>query len=165
MHVFNPTRLSHSMQSSPTGSSSSLDSALIGSIARGVGSSLLLCCLLLVMAVVIWGACRGRSPYHKLVQLDYEAVAYGDVKEDVVLPKKLQEVLSLPSHRLLYLGCAHHDLSPLPAPMCRSTGSSSICWAHLTTDWPLPYARRPTSATGMWYAESRIPPHTPRAAA
>jgi hypothetical protein len=40
---------------------------------------------------------------------------------------------------LLDLGCAHHDLSPLPAPMHRSTRSLSICWAHPTTDWPLPY--------------------------
>jgi hypothetical protein len=67
--------------------------ALVGGIAGGVGGGLLLCCLLLVVAVVVWGERRGRSPYHKLVQPDYEAVAYGDVKEDVVLPKKQQEAI------------------------------------------------------------------------
>jgi hypothetical protein len=51
----------------------------------------------LVVAAVVWGARRGRSPYRKLVQPDYEAVAYGDVKEDVVLPKKQQEV-GKPNH-------------------------------------------------------------------
>lgn len=78
---------------SPDGGSS--DSALIGGVAGGVGGGLLLCCLLLVVAAIVWGARRGRSPYRKLVQPDYEAVAYGDVKEDVTLPKKQQEVSAL----------------------------------------------------------------------
>jgi hypothetical protein len=44
------------------------------------------------MTALAWGWKRGRSPYRKLKQPDYAAIAYGDVKDDVVIPKRKADV-------------------------------------------------------------------------
>jgi hypothetical protein len=74
----------------------SSDAALIGGVVGGVGGALFLLCLLLLLLAIIAVSRRRRSAYRKLKQPDFEAIAFGDVKEDVVLPKKQMEVSPSP---------------------------------------------------------------------
>lgn len=75
-----------------TGSGSSSTDVIIIAVVAGGGGLLALFCLLFAIAAIIWGYKRGRSPYRKLKQPDYAEIAYGDVKDDVVIPKKLADV-------------------------------------------------------------------------
>lgn len=81
---------------SPDSSSgdSTNNTLLIAVLAGGIGGGLLAFCLLLIiiLVVLIFVVRRRRSPYRKLKEPDWEEVAFGDVKEDISIPKKLLEV-------------------------------------------------------------------------
>jgi hypothetical protein len=74
--------------------------AIIAGAVGGGGGLLLLCCLALAVGAFVWGWRRGRSPYRRLKQPDYDAIAYGDVTGDVALPKKQLDVRHNTPHSL-----------------------------------------------------------------
>ena len=78
--------------------------AIIAGAVGGGGGLLLLCCLALAVGAFVWGWRRGRSPYRRLKQPDYDAIAYGDVTSDVALPKKQLDVRTT---RCTRTHCAH----------------------------------------------------------
>jgi len=82
-------------------SSDSTNIKIIAAAAGGGGGLVVLCCLMLVMAALSWGWKRGRSPYRKLKQPDYAQIAYGDVKNDVVIPKRQADVRARSSSHFL----------------------------------------------------------------
>jgi hypothetical protein len=84
-----PTGLTHAcVRDAIRGDSSSSDAALIGGIVGGVGGAFLLLCLLMLLLLLLVLSRRRRSAFRKLTQPNYETVAFGDVKEDVALPKR-----------------------------------------------------------------------------
>lgn len=101
-------------------SSDSTNITIIAAAAGGGGGLVVLCCLMLVMAALSWGWKRGRSPYRKLKQPDYAEIAYGDVKNDVVIPKRqadhyltLERLIIAPDLRLAHAilqSARHGDL-------------------------------------------------------
>lgn len=94
-------------------SSDSTNITIIAAAAGGGGGLVVLCCLLLVMAALSWGWKRGRSPYRKLKQPDYAEIAYGDVKNDVVIPKRQADVRAPPLPSLFLL---HFQTDAFVAP-------------------------------------------------
>jgi hypothetical protein len=67
---------------------------------------------------------RQKAAYHKLRQLDYKEVAFGDVKGDVTLPKKQAKVHNAKSHNTDWRN-THHDC--VRRTLTRSIGNWNSC--------------------------------------